>query len=330
MTRGPWADEQTFSISDDATITVRRDGTRKGHDADQEMLERLVVTPSQPWTSALEVRCPFRLDLSTDQDASAPSTAADTAANQSLALVLPLRNGWAKRMELGEGNISAEYRLADTLTGNETPELALPVIQVDGPGHRQVAVMADPRFSALFRVRARGQKVEGEIRYRFCGDRVPIKDAETRWIGIWRAPAVERERPFGASIDAFFRMMLPDVPPGPAWLHDIAMVGYDYLSDEGQGWDRDVAKLAEWLPREERQRVALCFHGWYDGIGSYSFDEATGRMKDHWVAMPKTRKVALTRELVQQRLGKTPRVGLSCAVVFRRRFAPGSWRSHVS
>jgi hypothetical protein len=169
--------------------------------------------------------------------------------------------------------------------------------------------MADPRFSALFIMRASGQVVEGEIRYRFRGDRVPIKRAEPRWVGIWRAAPADQARPFGASIDAFFRLMLPDVPPGPEWLHGIAMVGYDYLSDEGQGWDRDVAKLAEWLTREERQRVALCFHGWYDGIGSYSFDDTTGRIKDQWVAMPKTRKVALTKELVRQRLQRTRELG---------------------
>ena len=50
------------------------------------------------------------------------------------------------------------------------------------------------------------------------------------------------------------------------------MVGYDYLSDDGKGWDRDVRQLAEWLNPQERRRVALCLHGWYDAIGSYCYD----------------------------------------------------------
>ena len=51
-----------------------------------------------------------------------------------------------------------------------------------------------------------------------------------------------QDRAFERSMDAYFRMVLPNVPQGPAWLHDIAMVGYDYLSDNGAGWERDVRR----------------------------------------------------------------------------------------
>ncbi len=302
-----WSDQQSLNLDSDHILSVQRTRSIRKEGSETETVEQLVLTPEQPWTAALEIRYPFRIDFSEAVPSLNNAKSADSA--QRLSLVLPLRNGWAKRMVLENEAVSAEYRLADTLTGSETPELALPVIQIDGPGHRQAAVMIDPRFSALFIVHVAGQVIEGEIRYRFRGDRVPIKRAESRWVGIWRASQTDQARPFGASIDAFFRMMLPDVPPGPQWLHGIAMVGYDYLSDDGQGWDRDVAKLAEWLPREERQHVALCFHGWYDGIGSYSFDDATGRIQDQWVAMPKTRKVALTKELVRQRLQRTRELG---------------------
>jgi hypothetical protein len=99
------------------------------------------------------------------------------------------------------------------------------------------------------------------------------------------------------------------VPPGPEWLHGIYMISYDYLSDGGEGWLRDAEKLAEWLTPEERSHVALCFHGWYDYLGAYSYDEAAGRMKDEWVAMPRTRKVALTRRKVQDELRKVRELG---------------------
>ncbi len=96
--------------------------------------------------------------------------------------------------------------------------------------------------------------------------------------------------------------MLPDVPPGPEWLHEIAMVGFDFLSDGGQGWEKDVHELARLLKPEERHRVALCFHGWYDTLGGYSFDAAKKEMKSEWVAMGRTRKVHFTQDEMRRRL----------------------------
>ena len=96
--------------------------------------------------------------------------------------------------------------------------------------------------------------------------------------------------------------MLPDVPAGPQWLHEIAMIDYDFLSDNGQGWQRDVQLLAEWLKPEQRQRVAFCLHGWYDALGSYCFDPQTKQLRDNWVAFGRTRKVQLTQDELRQRM----------------------------
>jgi hypothetical protein len=94
------------------------------------------------------------------------------------------------------------------------------------------------------------------------------------------------------------------------------MVKYDYLSDGGQGWDRDLEKLAEWLTPQERKHVAMCFHGWYDYIGAYAYDEAAGRMKDQWVAMPRTRKVAFTRQRMQEQLRRARELGFRVLLYF--------------
>ncbi len=112
---------------------------------------------------------------------------------------------------------------------------------------------------------ARGGQTSGALRWRYAASKVPLAAgrAQTRHFGVWLA-AARSDEPFGRSVDAFFRLMLPDVPPGPAWLHQIAMVGYDYLSDGGTGWEKDVKELARLLAPEERRRVALCFHGWYE------------------------------------------------------------------
>ena len=113
------------------------------------------------------------------------------------------------------------------------------------------------------------------------------------------APAGET---FGASFDSFFRLQLPDVPPGPKWLHEIAMVYYDYLSENGAGWEKDLSELAQLVKPEDRKHVAVCFHGWYETIGGYGYDDTTGKLKSEWVAMARTRKVSLTQDEVKRRL----------------------------
>ena len=81
-------------------------------------------------------------------------------------------------------------------------------------------------------VRSAGAMPARRCRWRQAG-------RQTRHFGVWLA-AAKPDEAFGRSLDAFFRLMLPDVPPGPKWLHEIAMVGYDYLSDGGKGWEKDV------------------------------------------------------------------------------------------
>jgi hypothetical protein len=120
----------------------------------------------------------------------------------------------------------------------------------------------------------------------------------------------------GKAQDAFFALMLPDVPPGPKWLHEIAMIDYDYLSDNGQGWDRDVRLLGAWLKLEERRRVAFCLHGWYDALGPYCFDAATGQMKQEWVAFQPTRKVRLTQDEMRRRLRAARDLGFRALLYF--------------
>lgn len=104
---------------------------------------------------------------------------------------------------------------------------------------------------------ARGGRITGAVRWRYAGSKVPLAAGErqTRHFGLWLARAQSNER-FGRSVDAFFRLMLPDVPPGPKWLREIAMVDYDYLSDGGRGFENDVKELARLLTPEERRRTA--------------------------------------------------------------------------
>jgi hypothetical protein len=121
---------------------------------------------------------------------------------------------------------------------------------------------------------------------------------------------------FSEALDLFYSKMLPDVPPGPAWLHDVAMVGYDFLSDGGRGWERDAQALAEWLKPEERKRVAMCLHGAYDALGVYCFDAKAGKMKNEWLAFGRTRKVKMTQEEIRRRLDAARKLGFRVLLYF--------------
>ena len=158
--------------------------------------------------------------------------------------------------------------------------------------------------------------MQGVVRYRYACSQVPLKGTETRQFGLWLAPPPSADEPFGKSIDSFFRLMLPDVPPGPKWQHEIAMVYYDFLSEDGQGWEKDVNELARLLKPEERRRVALCFHGWYESLGGYSYDDSTGKMKTEWTAMGRTRKVHLTQEEMKRRLRVAKQLGFRVMLYF--------------
>ena len=254
------------------------------------VLERFELRPSAPMTQDLEIGRPFSLTTSKSGEAAGDE------------VVLPLKNGWARTQALTPQPTSAEYRLGHWISGLDTPELAVPVVQFDADQRWQAAVCADPRFSALFRLTSGSNRVDGEIRYRYAGSKVPLVGVEARQFGFWLRAAPVPAEPFGPSLDAFFSLMLPDVPAGPRWLHEIYMVGYDFLSDTGQGWDQDIARLASWLKRRERPHVALCLHGWYDALGAYSFDEKTSRLKDRWTAMARTRKVDFTPAELRRRL----------------------------
>ncbi len=181
---------------------------------------------------------------------------------------LPLINGTGAALGTNE---AAEFRFAGALPG-KGELLALPMVSIPAKGERgRILVATDPYFSTRFRA--------GAIEWTYLAGPGLENGCEKRSVMV----AVHR----GSSDESlawFFRAILPAVAPGPAWLHDIAMVDYDYLSDGGLGWFRDIDALAAALPPRDRRQVFLCLHGWYDFLGRYCFDAQTGRLDREWTA----------------------------------------------
>jgi hypothetical protein len=305
----------------------RRRETEAGQDG-RVISETFSLSAVRPLTNDIEFEIPCALRMDPGHSATCP-----------------LKNGWARSFPLSREDTRVEYRLGSCITGKETPDLALPLVLVQGQGGA-AAIFADPMFSTLFSLRSDADRIEGTLRFRYAASKVPLTAPETRHFAIWlpcHAPRNDRDgrfslslspsegervlkagegfvtgpearqtasvagrgyaaKVFPAAVDAWFRLMLPDVPPGPKWLHDIAMVDYDFLSDDGQGWERDLRTLASWLKPAERRRVALCLHGWYDALGSYCYDARAHSMKPEWVAFERTRKVRFTQAELKRRL----------------------------
>jgi len=180
--------------------------------------------------------------------------------------------------------------------GEEQSErLAIPLLQEASSESRlRIAYFADPFFSTGIILPADGSPIILHCRF--------LKDAGSQQF---------QERTFGmylhsgdedTALHGYFRHALPDCPPGPEWLHDIAMVHYDYLSERGEGWYRDIDKLVEHIIPGDRQRVVLILHGWYDFLGRYCYDESAGRLDARWTAMQKENRIPVSLDDMHRRI----------------------------
>jgi hypothetical protein len=180
---------------------------------------------------------------------------------------IPLKNGVARR---GAGRPMAAYEFAGSHALDAPTRLALPMVS-ESNGTLRLTVCTDPTFTAGF----------GETLHWIYADGLPPEDGETRVIQTVIHSGEER-----SAVDAFYATALADVRPGPDWLHDVAMVGYDFLSRNGQGWFADIDALAQLIEPRDRPRVTLALHGWYDLCGRYAFDIRSGQLDRAWTAFP--------------------------------------------
>src|ERR1017187_234223 len=232
------------------------------------IIQHRLTRQSRAWTWAREVQVRSRAKLTSDLtvfiESGLPALPSYTW--------LPLINGVGAPLGTNE---AAAYRFAGALP-QAGALLALPMVSVPQQQqtsfHRRTGwlmIASDPYFSVLFTPTALAWTYPAQVGLE--------NGCEKRTIVI-----SSHEGEAEQSLDCFFRTVLADVPPGPKWLHDIAMVDYDYMSDGGQGWYRDIDALAAALPKADRHKVFLCLHGWYDFVGRYCFNQKTGKFDREW------------------------------------------------
>lgn len=198
--------------------------------------------------------------------------------------------------------------------------LAIPMLTVaDNDESIRLTHIADPFFTTSFRLTPDGRNSCDCV---YNGSAVALNGPVTRtfWTVIHAGPPEQ-------AVDAWYATALADVPPGPAWLHDVAWQHYDYLSHGGRGWFADIDAVAQRAPAEDRPKIVFTLHGWYDMLGRYTFDIATGRLDDAWTAFPNaaavkdkgfgtSESVSLTKAAMHERIRYAKDRGFRVALYF--------------
>lgn len=181
---------------------------------------------------------------------------------------LPLKNGVGARLGTA---MEAAYKFAGPPPPGDIA-LAIPMVSALAPPlTERCTIVTDPYYSTVFRRDA--------VEWTYSRT-VGLEDnSEKRFLS-----AVLHQGDPDVALRQFFDVALEDVPPGPEWLHEIAMVDYDFLGNGGRGWFHDIDALESVIAREDRHKVLLCCHGWYDYVGRYCYDAAKGTLDREWTA----------------------------------------------
>jgi hypothetical protein len=193
---------------------------------------------------------------------------------------LPLREG--KNGSMNKDEIAVFQFCGETpLKGKN---IALPLLSYTNDNlNCRVTYITDPYFSTQF-------SDEG-ISYEYIKDIKLKENGESRTFNLVFDKNKTKE-----AMDWFYKLAIPEILPGNEWIHDIAMVDYDFMSDGGKGWYNDIDALSKSIALEDRKKVFLLLHGWYDHVGQYCFDINTKQFKDNWKIFTNYDKVKAPRD----------------------------------
>ena len=272
-------DEKNVKINGAATVRLTLLGPRD----EDVLISRMETSFSEPVHANVTMECSF-----------------DVLGHPPGALVRPERNGFLRTVpfppDRGEGGC---FALGQAARGG--PLLGMPVIGFvwDEPQGSQLAVSADPYCGGVLRATARKDGAEPCTRVGvtavYSGSIVPLRSER-------RTLALEFHRKGADGILRSFYRTIPEIEPGPAWIHGVHLVYYDYLSENGEGWFKDLQALADRIPPRHRGRVAVCAHGWYDYFQQYAYDHEHKKLLKEWTAFPGTRKTPMSLENMHKRL----------------------------
>ncbi|MFN8009396.1 MAG: hypothetical protein U0V70_20670 [Terriglobia bacterium] len=194
---------------------------------------------------------------------------------------VPLKNGIGRRKPVLGLDSDDEYvfQLSGSHDVCRPQWLAIPMVdEYSGQTDLHLTHCTDPYFTSYFSLPYR-ERI-GQFHCVFP-DTVALNGHEER-----RVYTVLHQGEAKTALKLFYACALSDVKPGPDWMHDVAMVDYDYLSKNGQGWFADIDTLKDFIPVKDRSKVFLGLHGWYDVVGRYSFNYPKQTLDKEWTAFP--------------------------------------------
>lgn len=196
-------------------------------------------------------------------------------------MLLPMKNGVLRRT----APTQAAFEFSGTHDTPEAAQLAIPLVTETSPSTGwSLTFAADPLFTTSF----------GDKHHWIYPEGVPRQARETRTI----FSCLHRGGPQRA-LEIFYETALSAIPAGPDWLHEVALIGYDFLSRNGRGWFADIDVLEKSIAPSERSKVLLALHGWYDYCGRYSYDVRTKSLDRKWTAFPSARSAEFQKRALR-------------------------------
>jgi hypothetical protein len=265
---------------------------RAGEDV---LISRMAVTFDQPVMANLETVYGF-----------------DVEGEPARQMGLPERGGcfkiWPMAPKVGG---AGKFELGQAAKGPiQCSTLGMPVVGLFfGKAKPQLAVAADPYCGSFLQSQPQTAGTRVTVRTTYSGAVVPVRREE-------RTVALEFHRTGADGTCRAFYRTIPEIEPGAPWTQGIHLAYYDYLSQKGQGWFKDLKVLADRILPPRRGRVALCLHGWYDYFQQYAFDHKTGKLLNEWTAFPGTYKVPMSLAEMHRRLKFAKDLGFRALLYF--------------
>ena len=226
--------------------------------------------------------------------------------------ILPRRDGLVERRAVPRQEPLQAYWFLGSGSSRGGQQLALPLLGLrskDGGGE-VLSCATDPYRGVQYQLSTTGNAVSLELGYCFSGSLTPVSH-ETRIVEI----AVHRESE-EALFNTFYRT-IPDIKPGPSWIHDIQLNHYDYIAKAGKALEPDLDKLAKRIPEKYRKHVVVCLHGYYDYLGRYTFDPKTRRVDQAWKAYDNNaRLLPMTTQELHRRIKLVKDRGFRCTLYY--------------
>lgn len=251
------------------------------------LIQRIAIRAAGPLSQDVTVELPRNIQLPTsDRQA-----------------FLPLVDGVGRRRPIQSAD--SVFQLTGPCVAGPHEALAVPVVdEFSSQTDLRILFASDPWFTSSFRLPAEDRP--GHFQCTYLGQ-LGIRNAEERTV----VTAMHNDG-FDGALRAFYATCLPEVREGPDWVHDVAMIGYDFLSNNGRGWFSDIDTLALQIKPADRRKVLLALHGWYDYIGRFAFNYRARAFDKTWKAFPCARLPEV------QALAKTPDPGMQWGVGFHR------------